>query len=130
MTLVRTTLRPWEDLDVTDAERWHLIRHNILADYYGYLTARFYLYEGGPLVDVVDVTITLALEGAGVLAGLTSTGVEHVSTGTYGWAWPDYEAAAPGEYTATWDAADSTDMSVQAVETFTLEASARFRAWR
>lgn len=121
MVLIRTTLRPWEDLDVTEAERWNLIRQGILADYYGTLTAEFYMYEGGPLVDVDDVTITLDLDGTGIVIGPTSSGVQHVSTGTYAWTWPNYDDATPGDYTATWDATDSTGTAVQAVESFTVD---------
>lgn len=124
MPTVRTTLRPWEDLVVTDDERWNLIRQGILANYYGVLTAEFYLYDGGPLVDVDSVTITLDLDGTGTVIGPTSSGVDHVTTGTYAWTWPDYDNATPGAYTATWDATDSTGAAVQAVESFTVEAPA------
>lgn len=122
MTLVRTTIRPWEELDVTDAERWNLIRQGLLADYYGTLNAKFYMWEGGPLVDVDDVTITLALEGTGTVIGPTSSGVQHVGTGTYAWTWPDYDNATPGDYTVTWNATDAASLPVAAVETVTLDA--------
>ncbi|KND38478.1 hypothetical protein [Streptomyces acidiscabies] len=120
MALVRLTIRPWETVDVDEAELLDLQRQGLIYTDDSILYANFYMYEGGPASDVTDLTITVSKSGT-PLVGPTSDGISHIATGAYGWLWGEDDRDGAGDYLAAWDATDANDTAVHAEETVTLE---------
>lgn len=64
-------------------------------------------YAGGPAVDVAGLTITIKrLSDNTVIVGPTSTGVVHVATGLYTYAWATAVDLLLGDYAAIWATGD------------------------
>lgn len=121
MPTVRTTMRPWEEITVTDSEYWNLLRQNVVEGAYGTLTVQFYMYEGGPPTDVTSVTIRITKD-VDTLVATTSAGVLHTDTGEYAYAWSADDRAGAGDYLIHWEAVDESGATITAEETITLEA--------
>lgn len=122
MPVVRTTIRPWEEITVTDREYANLVRQDLIDGYYGTLSVTFYMYEGGPQAAVSGVTITIT-KGMVTLVGPTAVGVTEGDTGVWYYEWSQDDRDGAGDYLIHWEATDATDATVTAEETITLEAS-------
>ncbi len=120
MVAVRTTFRPWEEIEVSEDEYWNLLRQNTVSGYYGTLTAVFRMYEGGPPATVTNVTITISKD-AETFVGPTSTGVQNTGDGSYAYPWSEGDRDGPGDYLIHWEAVDETETTIIAEETITLE---------
>jgi len=67
------------------------------------LVAQFYQYAGGPLVDVTNIQIKIQpVAGGAAILGPTSTGITHVTTGTYSYAYTVPANVTAGSYIVTW----------------------------
>lgn len=67
------------------------------------LVAQFYEYAGGPGVDVTNLTITITpLAGGAAVVGPTSSGIVHVGTGVYSYAYTVGAGVAAGSYLVSW----------------------------
>lgn len=84
------------------------------------LTASFSQYGGGPPVDVTGLTIQIVQVSTGAtVLGPTSTGVQHIATGSYAYVWAVPISQALGDYVAVW-AGTVSGQNVQATETVTV----------
>lgn len=121
MVTVRTTIRPWEELTVTDREYWNLVRQDIVDGYYGTVSVTFYMYEGGPQAEVTGVMVTISKDAV-PLVGPTSVGVTQGDTGVWFYEWSQDDRDGAGDYLIHWEATDATEAVVTAEETVTLTA--------
>lgn len=121
MVAVRTTMRPWDEVIVSIDEYWNLLRQGVVDGAYGTLTVNFYMYQGGPPIDVTSVTIRIT-KGVDTMVATTSSGVVHTDTGEYAYAWSTSDRAGAGDYLIHWEAVDETSTLITAEETITLGA--------
>lgn len=87
------------------------------------LLSQWYSYAGGPLVDLdanPSIQIVRVATGAIVLPS-TNTGVLHLATGTYSYAWVTSSSYDAGEYLVTWSGTVSGS-AVVATEIVTLDS--------
>lgn len=80
------------------------------------LAAEWREYDGGPLVPVTGVTITITALPATNILGPTSTGVATPVTGINTYSWAAILGLVPGPYLATWTGLDALSDVVTAVE--------------
>ena len=66
------------------------------------LTAEFLTSIGGPLVDATDLTITISDPDGNIELPTTSSGIVHVSTGLYRYAWTIPANAPAGDHVVLW----------------------------
>lgn len=122
MALVRLTIRPWETVDVDEAELLDLQRQGLVLTDDSVLYVNFYMWDGGPASDVDALTVTVSKDDT-PLVGPTSDGISHIATGAYGWPWGEDDRDGAGDYLIEWDALDAQNTAVHAEETITLGAS-------
>lgn len=72
------------------------------------LTAEFLTSAGGPLVDATDLTITITDPNGAVEVPATSSGIVHVSTGVYRYAWTIPADAPAGDHLVLWSGDSGT----------------------
>lgn len=85
------------------------------------LSAEWREFAGGPLSDVVGVTITITpLAGGAAVIGPTATGVLHPTLGVYAYVWTPDGALALVDYLVTWTGTDPDNDTVTATEIVTL----------
>jgi len=88
------------------------------------LSAEWREFAGGPLADVIGVTITITpLAGGAAVVGPTATGVLNPSTGVNAYVWTPGGALALGDYLVEWSGTDSDSDVVTATEIVTLSTS-------
>lgn len=81
------------------------------------LTAEWRQYDGGPLVSVTGVQITITpLAGGSAIIGPTSTGVTNPATGVNAYNWAVDDDLTPGDYLVAWSGQDSQADTVTATE--------------
>jgi hypothetical protein len=80
------------------------------------LAVEWRMYEGGPLVAVTGVTITITALPATNALGPTSTGVTNPSTGINTYSWAANLGLVPGPYLVTWSGLDAGLVAVTATE--------------
>lgn len=120
MALVRTTIRPYETIEVTAKERLDLQRQGLLLTEDSVLYANFYMYTGGPPADVTGISVTIEKDAVTLVNA--DTNISHVATGAYAYQWSENDRDGAGDYTVTWNATDAASLPVTAVETVTLDA--------
>ncbi|MFJ5967887.1 hypothetical protein [Streptomyces sp. NPDC093060] len=89
------------------------------------LLSQFYDFSGGTLTDLdatPSITVTSVATGATALA-VTTSGVTHPGTGSYGYGWTPASTLTPGLYLALW-AGTKSGSAVTATETITVVAPA------
>ena len=91
----------------------------------GTLTAEFFEYAGGPLVDLLaNPSIAIQAISDGTIAvGPTTVGVQHPAVGVYTYNWNGIASA--GSYLAIWNGSAVSGTPVQASEIFLLVAAAQ-----
>ncbi|HEX3781741.1 MAG TPA: hypothetical protein VHX38_18920 [Pseudonocardiaceae bacterium] len=81
------------------------------------LTAQFFEYESGPAQDVTDLTITITAPDSTVDVATTSTGITHVTTGTYQYVWAVPADAVLGDHLVAWVANEASASELVTVTT-------------
>ena len=81
------------------------------------LTAEWRQYDGGPLVAVSSVQITITpLAGGSPVIGPTATGVTNPATGVNAYSWAVDDDLTPGDYLVAWTGQDAQADTVTATE--------------
>lgn len=82
--------------------------------------AEFFEFEGGPAIDVTNLTITLTpLAGGAATFGPTAVGITHPATGVYAYSYAVPSDLAAGQYLVRW----AGDDDAVATEVITIVAS-------
>jgi len=121
MVAVRTTMRPFETIEVTETEFTDLEIQGLIYTDWNVLWVNFYMYVAGPLATVTGVQIRIQDSEDVYVISTTSTGVLNEDIGTYFYRWLEEDQPGPGDYTVTWTATDGQGNPVTAVETVTIE---------
>lgn len=122
MVAVRTTMRPFETIEVSETELRDLQVQGLIYTDWNTLWVNFYMYIAGPLATVSNVQIRIQTSPGGTdVIATTSTGVLNQDIGTYFYRWLEGAQPGPGDYTVTWTATDGQGNPVTATETVTIE---------
>jgi len=87
------------------------------------LVVTWFEYQGGPGVDVDDLTVTVRpIAGGSPVLGPTGDDIDHITTGAYSYDWTVPDDLDVGEYLVDWDGTIAAD-AVQATEVIRIRAA-------